>query len=429
MLKKLINLVAIDMGYGHQRAAFPLLGLSGGESVSANDYEGMPDWEKDFWLNNLRSYESVSRFKKVLVVGDLVFSVVDLMQRIPDYYPFRRLSRPTLQQLFFYRAIRKGLGRELIRRQEKNGLPLVTTFFVVAYMAEYHNFRGDIYCVICDADISRAWAPLDPANSRIKYLAPNEKVKKRLLMYGVRPENIFVTGFPLPLENIGSKQKTLLADLARRIKALDPKNAYRSKEKALLKKIVPESLAPTSRRDIVTLTFAVGGAGAQKEVGSLLIKRLANKIRNKELAINLVAGNRREIADFFQDELSNMGLLDADGVEIIFRAKKNDYFKAFNRCLRETDILWTKPSELSFYSGLGLPIIMSEPVGSQEKSNREWLIDIGAGIDSRDPKYVDEWLDDFLDSGRLARAAVDGFLNAGCSGTSEIEKIFIKKNK
>jgi hypothetical protein len=66
---------------------------------------------------------------------------------------------------------------------------------------------------------------------------------------------------------------------------------------------------------------------------------------------------------------------------------------------------------------------MSAPVGSQEDYNREWLISIGAGIDSLNPEYVDEWLPDLLESGRLARAAMDGFLNAEQMGTYNIEKI------
>ena len=63
------------------------------------------------------------------------------------------------------------------------------------------------------------------------------------------------------------------------------------------------------------------------------------------------------------------------------------------------------------------------PVGSQENSNREWLISVGAGIDSPDPRYVDEWLPDLLASGSLARAALDGFLNAEAMGTYNIEKV------
>jgi hypothetical protein len=426
MSTKKINLVAADMGYGHQRAAYPLLEIGGGEIITVNNYKGIPEWEKKYWLNTLSSYEKISRFKKIPILGQAVFEVMDYFQKIPPLYPFRNLSETTTQQKYFFKSIKNGLGKDLIEKLSSSGLPLVTTFFVVAYMAEYHNYQGDIYCIICDTDISRAWAPLDPKNSRTKFFAPSEKVEKRLLMYGVKKENIIVSGFPLPKENIGDKQEILKADLARRIIALDPKYNYREKEQALLKKIIPKCLTEKKIQPLA-ITFAVGGAGAQKEIGITVMQKLANQIREKKIILNLVAGNRKEVVTYFEKEIKKCGLSNCKNVNIIFNKSKLEYFKLFNKCLHTTDILWTKPSELSFYSGLGLPIIISSPVGSQEDFNREWLISVGTGIDSLDPRYVDEWLFDALDSGRLARAAMDGFLNADSLGTYKIEKILLKK--
>jgi len=423
MLKKKINLIAADMGYGHQRAAYPLMDLSGGEIITINNYPGIPDWEKKYWEKSLHSYEQISRFKKIPLLGQAVFAIMDTFQKIQPFYPFRDLSAPTVQQKYFYKFIKKGLGQDLISKLNPSGLPLVTTFFVVAYMAEYHNYQGDIYCLICDADASRAWAPLDPVNSRIKFLLPNDKVKTRFLMYGVKEKNIIVTGFPLPLENIGNNKEIILKDLGRRIIALDPNNVYRSKEKPLLKSITSNFLK--NQKDTpITITFAVGGAGAQKEIGAILIKKLKPEIKNGKIIVNLVAGNRLEVKKYFEEEISRYHLRLGQGVYIIFDPDKIKYFKKFNQCLHQTDILWTKPSELSFYCALGLPIIISTPVGSQEDFNREWLLSVGAGVDSLDPNFVDEWLPDLLVNGRLARAAMDGFLQAESLGTSHIINLF-----
>jgi len=63
--------------------------------------------------------------------------------------------------------------------------------FTPAFMAEYFRYPGDIYCVVCDADISRSWAPLIPDKTKIKYCVPNERTKERLLLYGVNDNNIF----------------------------------------------------------------------------------------------------------------------------------------------------------------------------------------------------------------------------------------------
>ena len=138
---------------------------------------------------------------------------------------------------------------------------------------------------------------------------------------------------------------------------------------------------------------------------------------------HLVAGNRPEVRDYFETEIKKLGLEKSAGVKIIFAPAKLAYFEKFNVALRRTDILWTKPSELSFYCAFGLPVIIAEPVGSQEDFNREWLINMGAGIDSLPVEYANEWLPDLLSSGRLARSAMDGYLNAEAKAVYRIDKL------
>ncbi len=423
MENKKINLIAADMGYGHQRAAYPLLSLSGGEIITINDYPGIPEWEKKYWINSLKSYEKISRLKKIPILGQAVFAVMDYFQKIEPLYPYRDLSKQTTQQKYFLKFIKKGLGKDLIDKLNKTKLPFVTTFFVAAYMADYHKYNGDIYCIICDTDASRAWGPLFPEESRIKYLVPSDNVRTRFLMYGVKAENIIVSGFPLPKENIGENQEVLKADLARRIIALDSKNIYRKAEKALLEDKIPDALS-NKETFSVRITYAVGGAGAQKEIGAKLLNKLSEKIKAGEIKFNLVAGNRAEVKKYFEDEIKRNGLEGNRGINIIYAPDKIEYFKKFNECLQATDILWTKPSELSFYSSLGLPIIISSPVGSQEDFNRAWLLSVGSGVDSLDVNFVNEWLPEMINSGRLARAAMDGFLNTNAMGIYSIEKLF-----
>lgn len=421
MSNQKINLVAADMGYGHQRAAYPLMDIALDNTIiTINNYDGVPKWEQKYWINSLKSYEQISRLKKIPLLGDLIFWVMDAFQKIQPFYPYRDLSEPTIQERFFYRVVKKGLGQDLVEKLSKNNLPFLTTFFVAAYFAEYHNFPGQIYCVICDTDASRAWANLNSKETKVIYLLPSEKVRERFLMYGVNAKNLLVTGFPLPKENIGEHQEILKKDLAVRLHRLDPRASYHERYSSLINSYLPEEIIVNRP---LTITYAVGGAGAQKEFGLIILEKLKNKILSGELAVNLVAGNRPEIKSYFENGIRDLKL-EVNNVKIIFAEDKISYFKKFNQALRTTDILWTKPSELSFYCGLGLPIIMSEPVGSQEDFNREWLINIGAGIDSYNPEYVNEWLPDLLESGRLARAAMDGFLNAENMGAYNIDKLF-----
>ncbi len=423
--KNKMHVVAIDMGYGHQRAAYPFLKDSKEGIITINNYQGIPDKERKSWESGQKTYEKISYFKKTPLLGDLVFSIMDSFQKIDHFYPRRDLSKKSSQQLYFYRKTKKGLGKDLIEKLNKNPLPMLTTFFVPAYFAEYHGYAGDIYCIVCDADISRAWAPVEPKTSRVIYLAPNKRVKERLQLYGVRKENIIITGFPLPKENVGEKQEIVKKDLAVRLKKLDPQGVYHKKYKGLLKEHLGKDLEKNDRR-LLTVTFAVGGAGAQRDLGATILKSLKNSLKQNKIALNLIAGSREDVNEFFKEVVKTNGLKNNKNVQIIYNPNKVEYFKLFNKCLRKTDILWTKPSELTFYSGLGLPIIMSDPVGSQEDFNRQWLIAIGAGLDSDDPEYTNEWLFDWINSGWLAEAAMEGFLDAPKMGTYHIEDLILR---
>ncbi len=83
-------IVSVDMGYGHQRTAYPLRDIAfSGRIVNANSYVGIPPKDKRFWQGTQSLYEFISRFKRIPIVGDIIFSVaMDRFQRILTYYFF-----------------------------------------------------------------------------------------------------------------------------------------------------------------------------------------------------------------------------------------------------------------------------------------------------------------------------------------------------
>lgn len=438
MTEKKAYIVTVDMGYGHQRAAYPLVDIAtlppgiprvnGSNVISANSYPGIPGRDRRRWTGGRSLYETVSRLKSVPVIGTPIFEFMDYLQRIEPFYPKRDLSRPSMQLRQIYFMIRRGWGRDLIDKLNQSPLPLVTTFFSVAFFAEEHGYKEDIYCLCTDTDVSRAWAPLNPAKSRIKYFAPTRRVRERLKQYGVRSENIYLTGFPLPKENIGGDDARILRqNLGCRIGNLDPKGTFQRKYEETVKHYLGYRFCNLNASHRLNITFAVGGAGAQRDIGIQILNSLYKHIDSGEIVLNLVAGSRRDVYDYYQEEIHRLHLDSSHRgcVNIIFAESKFEYFKRFNHALTYTDILWTKPSELSFYSALGLPIIMSPIIGSQEEFNRAWLHSIGAGFEQYDPVYTHEWLFDWLNSGWLAQAAMDGFLDAPRNGTYHIENIVL----
>lgn len=422
-------IVTVDMGYGHQRASYPLRHLSlGDKTIAANNYAGIPKSDSSTWNNSRKVYEFISRLTALPVIGQPIFNLYDKFQAIPEFYPKRDLSALTLQLRGTYNLIRRGWGKHLIEMLNSNpDIPLITTFFIPAFMAEEHGFKNDIYCVLTDADVSRAWPGLNPKKTRIKFLAPCNRVAARLRLYGVPENNIFLTGFPLPEENLGgTKLHTLKSDLAERIINLDPQRHYRNKYGGTIKQFLDGDYDPHARHNHpLTLTFAVGGAGAQREIGRQILISLEYFLKQNLINLNLVAGSRNDVYSFFAKEIDALGLKSCLGknLNIIFSVEKEGYFKQFNEILRTTDILWTKPSELSFYTALGMPIIMAPPIGSQENFNHSWLTKVGGGLDQENPKYTKEWLFDWVNSGWLAEAAMAGFLDGRQFGVRNIEAV------
>lgn len=423
-------IVTVDMGYGHQRAVYPLVDIAEGGIINANNYAGIPKKDQRSWESGRKLYEKISRLKYLPLVGDWIFDIMDYFQRIEPFYPARNLRRATIQLKTIYKMIQNGWGKDLIERLNKKPLPLITSFFTVAYFADEHGYKEDIYLICCDADVSRAWVPLHAEKSRIKYLVPNRRVKERVELYGVRSENIFITGFPLPKENIGGKElKVLRKSLGERIVHLDPQGLYRKKYEDTISDFIGKLYCHKCKGNYpLTITFAVGGAGAQREIGADILSSLKKKILNKEVKLNLIAGVKNDVYLYYQKKIKQLGLLGKinGNIEILYAETKKEYFEKFNQMLLTTDILWTKPSELSFYAGLGLPIIIAPTVGSQEEFNKDWLISIGAGVEQQDPRYVNEWLFDWLDSGWLAEAAMNGFLNAPRNGAYHMEEVVLR---
>ncbi|PIS39931.1 MAG: hypothetical protein COT32_02495 [Candidatus Nealsonbacteria bacterium CG08_land_8_20_14_0_20_36_22] len=424
MTEKKAWVVSVNMGYGHQRTAGPLKQFTPNQRViNANDYSGIPETDKKIWESSRKFYEFVSRFRRIPLIGNMAFSIFDKFQQIPAFYPRRDLSKPTFSVKKIFSLIKNGWGKDLIEKLKiqnskfKINLPIIATFFTPAFMAEEFNYPGEIYCVVCDADISRAWVSLVPQKSRIKYFAPDSWAMNRLKLYGVKEENIFLTGYPLPTENIGTeKMEILKEDLRNRLLNLDPKREYFKKYKILIEANLGE--LPKRSNHPLTIMFAVGGAGVQKEIGVKLVKSLAEKIKRGEIKVVLAAGIKREVKGYFEENTGN--------IEIIFAENIEDYFEKFNQRLRIIDVLWTKPSELSFYTALGMPIIIAPPVGSQEDFNQKWLLTLGSGTLQENPNYTVQWLFDYLFSGRLAEAAMQGFMEAEKLGTFNIKRIIFK---
>jgi hypothetical protein len=362
---------AIDMGYGHLRAAAPLA-----------DALGVP-------LRGL-----LARITAIPEAGG-------------------DLSAPTAGTRWMERAARAGAGRALADHLRTSGAPLVATFYAAPILAELHG-ADRLHCVVTDADVNRVWAPPHPARSRIRYYVPSEPARRRIESYGVAPDRIRLTGFPLPHDLVGGRERSLLRrNLAARLGRIDPGR--------LVADAAAAEIGPVGRDDSPPLvTFAIGGAGAQAGIAARLVRALAGPLRARRLALALVAGRRRDVARKLRAAIDAEGLAGHSAVEVLEEHDSLKYLRRFNALLARTDVLWTKPSEMTFFAALGLPVIAAPPVGVHEERNLRWAAEQGAALPQADPDRAGEWLPRWIEEGTLARAAWNGYRRLPALGLYEI---------
>ncbi len=412
--------VAAEMGYGHLRAARPIAEIFSVPLLSADRPPLVGPDEQGLWDGVRTSYELTSRLSQLRGVGGPLKLLLDQITAIPALYPARDRSAPSGATLLVDRLVRRGLGRGLVETLRESGRPLVTTYFVPALVADRAHLENPLYCVVTDTDVNRVWAPTMAASTRLRYLVPTRWAARRMVQYGVPASRITFTGFPLPHGLVGGPTYPILRrNLAGRLVRLDPQRAFRSDLgddiAAFLGPLPPEE---EGRPPLVA--FAVGGAGAQAELARQFLPSLRTDIEAGRLRLALVAGTRASAREQLEAAVAGARLRGAPGIELLFEPDLDTYLRRFDELLARTDVLWTKPSELSFFAALGLPLICAPPLGVHERRNRRWVRESGAGVKQRDPASASEWLGDLLTEGQLAAAAWAGYMRLPKGGLYRI---------
>lgn len=412
---------SVEMGYGHLRAAHALATEIGTGILHVDRPPLVAPEELRLWRASRRAYEITSRASQIPVVGAPLKSLLESLTDIPHLHPQRDLSAPNFQVRSLHRLIDKGLGHGLVELLRTTDAPVITTFFAPALCADHCGCER-VYCVVTDVDINRTWVPLRPERTKICYLTPSYRAVHRLRAYGVPREQIDFTGFPLPGELLGGPDLMVLRrNLAGRLVRLDRKGVFRAQARGEVHHFLGELPADQEGRP-PRLTYTVGGAGAQADLARPLLKGVRRLVEEDRLRLCLAAGLRAEVAAKFQEWVREAGLEDrlGNGVEIFLASSLDEYFPRFNEILAGTDVLWTKPSEMTFFSALGLPLIFSPPVGVHERYNRRWAIENGPGLKQRDLLHAEYWMREWLNEGTLAAAAWYGFLRMPKFGLYQI---------
>lgn len=407
---------AVEMGYGHLRAAHALAEAWGVEVARADRAPYARRWERSIWFLARHFYEELSRGSQAPVRGALMRPLLDAVTRIGPPGGSADPTHPTLPARHLRTLVARGLGHGVVEAARTRDRPLVTTFFVPALAAQRLG-AGRTWCLVTDTDASRAWVPAASEATAVTYLAPCREVVERLRAYGVPHDRIEETGFPLPPELLGGPDLPALRDdLAARLRRLDPAGVFVGpRRRAIEERLGP---LPIQAPEPPLLTYAVGGAGAQAGLARRILSGLRPALREGRLRLCLVAGTRTRLAARFEEWIDAAGLSGSAGagpvgagghrpVEVLAEPDPDAYFRRFHRLLARTDVLWTKPSELTFFGALGLPLLLAPPVGAQERANRSWAERAGVALPAAALPSGPEGL-----AGALARLAGDGVLAA-----------------
>jgi hypothetical protein len=404
-------ITTVLMGYGHLRAADNVAGLGRGQLVRVDrpPFANLMDvW---VWKSSQNLYHVVSRTVETRL--RFLFRVLERIEDIPEDSKQASMEYAMLVRLL----VRMGVGRGLWRlgapstslrvNPSDNGHigrtcpPRLHTFFLPGLACVYNRFPGKNYQLLCDADFHRVWAPIKPRDGDVTYLVPTAAGADRLMSYGVAHGRIVVTGFPLPVANTGGRGLDVLQfDL-----------------RARLERLSPQSDSP------LRLVFAFSGAGCYLNLLKRLIRELLPELRSGKLTLTIAAGDNHKAKADIESHLAALNARPADGVTILYSPDVLESFPLFNRALRESDLLITKPGELVFYAALGIPQVLLPPVGKHEFKNRAYLIENSAALDLPGAESAGAWFLAQRANGIWRRAAESAFTRLPKLGTFAINDV------
>lgn len=173
-----IDVVSIEMGYGHLRAAYPLADALGVPVQLADEAPLADETDRKLWGWIRRVHGLLSRPTPWAPLERPANTIMDWVTMIPSLNEQSDQSAPDVGAIALDHLIERGLGRGLVRALRERKSTLLTTFYAPAIIADKAGY-GPVYCVVTDADVQRIWVARKPEKSSIHYFAPSTRVKNK----------------------------------------------------------------------------------------------------------------------------------------------------------------------------------------------------------------------------------------------------------
>lgn len=199
--------------------------------------------------------------------------------------------------------------------------------------------------------------------------------------------------------------------------------------------------------------LTIGGAGAQKEIFSAIIRSLMPAIRAKEAALYVNVGDYRNVWEELTKEIPELSGVskehfnqwdktqkfaedaltgDVCGVHAFWHENIFEAVYCTNLLMRSCDVLVTKPSELAFYP---VPKLFIKRVGGHEQWGAIHSAEIGEGtLECRDTPHTLQMIKLFMEQNHLLEDMCENIKKNKEAGIYDgaykvVELAMAKKNK
>jgi len=172
--------------------------------------------------------------------------------------------------------------------------------------------------------------------------------------------------------------------------------------------------------------LTIGGAGAQRELFTAIIRHLIPAVKAKKAALYVNVGDYRAVWDALCDEISGLKKLStehmndwddtvrfaeeaidgkAEGIHAFWHENIFEAVYCTNLLMRSCDVLATKPSELAFYP---VPKLFLKRIGGHEKWGAIHSAEIGDGtLECEDIPHTLQMIDLFMEDDSILGGMCD----------------------
>ena len=345
-----------------------------------------PD-EQRLWRASRRFYEVTSRASQLPVVGAPLRSLLEALTHIPHLYPLRDLSAPTFQARSLDRLIRKGLGRgladhlqgdrraaadHLLRARPRRRPPRLRAGLLPRHRLGHQPRLGAAAARAAADPLLRAEPAGGAAAARLRRGARADRVH-RLPAAGRAARRAGPAG--------------AAAQPGRAPGAAGPRAGLPRPDPRRDPSLPGRPAAPIRRAGRRWSRSRWAAPARRPSWRGACSRSLQPLIEEGRLRLCLVAGVRAEVAasSAAGSREAGLGAADRAAAHPVGRTSTS-YFPRFNALLAETDILWTKPSEMTFFAALGLPLVLRGRSGVHERYNRRWAVENGARPQAARPR-------------------------------------------